>query len=106
VTRLTNDPGQDEEPSWSPDGLRIAYYRNQNGGFDIFIRAVRTLDDQPGPSTQLDDAFPTWSPDGTEIAFSRIDENGNAVTVVAPAFGGNGRPTKTAENERDPFWST
>jgi serine/threonine-protein kinase len=96
----------DEFPSWSPDGLRIAYDSSRNGDFDIFIRPVGGSVDQPGPRTNQNDAFATWSPDGSQIAFSKIDQDGNSVTIVAAASGGQGRATQTAQNERDPFWST
>jgi serine/threonine protein kinase len=96
----------EEFPAWSPDGKQISYDSSRNGDFDIFIRALGSSDDVPGPSTNQNDAFSTWSPDGTQIAFSRIDQDGNAVTVVAPATGGSGRPTQTARSERDPFWAT
>ena len=51
----------------SPDGLRVATFRNVKGNTDIWLfdteRATRfTLDASP-------ESFPAWSPDGGRIAF-------------------------------------
>jgi hypothetical protein len=32
VQRLTNDPWEDEQPAWSPDGTKIAFISNRTGG--------------------------------------------------------------------------
>jgi hypothetical protein len=39
-TRLTLDPGIDNEPLWSPDGSRIAFVSNRDGGiFNIYQKS-------------------------------------------------------------------
>ena len=82
--RLTINPARDYDPSWSPDGEKIAYVRNQAG------RQVWVMDADGGNQKRLTqmgkNELPTWSPDGSRIAFvstrdrvSRIyimDENG------------------------------
>lgn len=37
VERLTNDPGDDGFPAWSPDGTEIAFASDRNGGFEIYV---------------------------------------------------------------------
>jgi TolB protein len=37
VTRLTNDPGFDRFPAWSPDGQRIAFTSSRDGNDEIYI---------------------------------------------------------------------
>ena len=59
-------------PSFSPDGRRIAVYKEANGNMDIWSyerarQAWERITFDPG-----DDIFPLWSPDGTSIAFGAV----------------------------------
>jgi len=71
VGRLTNDPGQDSRPAWSPDGTKMAFASNRDGDFDIYVLDVakgRIV--QLTKNDHLHDDYPAWSPDGTKIAYS------------------------------------
>ncbi len=68
--RLTNHPGNDRDPAWSPESGRIAFYSDRDGNNDIYVMDadggnVRNLTRHPA-----NEYHPTWSPDGTRIAFS------------------------------------
>jgi len=39
-SRLTFDPGMDNLPIWSPDGLRVLFPSNRNGTFDLYSKAA------------------------------------------------------------------
>lgn len=70
LTRLTEDPAEDAQPAWSPDGAKIAFASNRDGNFEIYVMSadgsdVERLTDDPG-----NDGFRAWSPDGATIAFS------------------------------------
>ncbi len=56
-------------PSLSPDGRRVAVFRNANGNTDIWSYEVgrRTWDRLTFDAG--DDIFPLWSPDGNRIVF-------------------------------------
>ena len=75
LVNVTAMPDSDEfEPSWSPDGRRIAFTSDRAGDragpTAVYVKnvaggAVRRLN-----TTGLNQTSPAWSPDGTRIAFS------------------------------------
>ncbi|NUS10029.1 MAG: hypothetical protein HOY69_01225 [Streptomyces sp.] len=77
----------DTDPTFSPDGTRLAFTRTSPGGVGDAAGASRILiaDVASGaitgeitpPAGELtgQDAQPTWSPDGTTLAFTRNEAN-------------------------------
>jgi len=100
--QLTNIPGDDMHPSWSPDGSKIIFGSNMHGGItmiDLDKKARINL------TPQKSDWAPQWSPDGTKIVFySR--HNGNRDIYVMNADGTN-RVNLTKHSAEDvfPCWS-
>jgi Tol biopolymer transport system component len=75
MRRLTLD-GQNRFPIWSPDGQRIAFQSDREGGAGIFVQRA----DGSGSVERISNAAPghtqvpeSWSPDGRHIAFSEHD---------------------------------
>ena len=71
---LTTLPGDEGQPSLSPDGSFVAF--TWNGGTegstsDIYIKAVDGEALRPLTDTPENERSPAWSPDGREIAFVR-----------------------------------
>jgi DNA-binding SARP family transcriptional activator len=72
--RLTGAPGDDDQPSWSPDGRRLTFRTARYS--DEGWQEVAVLDLATGATRRATRgasyvATPYWSPDGTRIAFVR-----------------------------------
>ena len=110
ATILTALPGIERDPTFSPDGKRIAFAWDKDGqDFDIHVRQV-----SGGPLLSItkdfrgDDIAPAWSPDGEWIAFWRQDGERSGVYLASP-LGGNERRLSRAYPEIDEGrsrWST
>ena len=89
LTRLTTNELYDGDPTWSPDGERLAYEVGQPYEGESHIYLINT---SGGPATPLvtagNGADPAWSPDGARIAFVGA---GPAIAVIHPD--GSGRQT-------------
>ena len=42
--QLTENPASDREPSWSPDGSRLAFVSNRDGGWEVYTIGSNGLD--------------------------------------------------------------
>ena len=110
VTRLTGDEAFDWNPSWSPDGRRIAFNsfsgRGTNANRDIYLMnadgsniARLTFDSAP-------DIDPSWSPDGRRIAFtSHRDGNTEIYIINADGTGSATNLTNNSATDGHPAWS-
>jgi DNA-binding SARP family transcriptional activator len=72
VRRLTATPGDDESPSWSPDGRTLVFSTtrgNPNRYGHLALLDVATARVTELTHGEAGDATPFWSPDGTRIAY-------------------------------------
>ena len=105
VTRLTDHPGEDGDPNWSPDGRQIAFTSDRDGNPEIYVMnadgsGVTRLTDPPAKHWKLD-----WSPDGQHIAFIS-DRDGNLEIYVMNADGSDvTRLTDPPARHWEPDWS-
>jgi Tol biopolymer transport system component len=69
LTRLTDHPGGDFYPSWSPDGRHIAFGAVRQGNDEIYVMNSDGSGQTNLTNNPASDQEPAWSPDGKWIAF-------------------------------------
>src|SRR5215203_4799832 len=70
ATPITDIAMDARQPSWSPDGTRIAFQAYRNSTWQIWTVEADGTDLRPVTSGPYDDREPAWSPDGRQIAFA------------------------------------
>ncbi len=84
---LTQSSGAfDHSPAWSPDGKQLAYWSDQSGEYELWLREIQG-NKEPKKLTSRGSGFGYtlyWSPDSKKIAF--IDEK-NDIQIIDAASG-------------------
>ena len=105
LTRLTDNPGYDGMPAWSPDGRRLAYVSWRDGAGALYIMDADGRNERKVTDLGNSGGNPAWSPDGERLAF---DENsdGNAEIYTIKTDGTDRiRLTDNPYNDVSPAWS-
>ncbi len=105
VDEITVTTGSDTEPSWSRDGRRILFLRQEEGRSNIVVV------DKDGSSEKLlltpdfDASTPSWSPDSKHIAF--VSGTGDEAEIYAIERDGKNLKQLTSNRVLDnsPIWS-
>jgi TolB protein len=103
--QLTDAPGIEGGPTWSPDGREIAYHSNHLGQSELWALSTeggesRRLTDDPA-----EDLTAAWSPDGTRIAFTS-DRGGDYELYSMATDGSDVRKVTDSEGQGwNPSWS-
>lgn len=103
--RLTDYPGVDRSPAWSPDGTQIAFTSRRDSNWDLYLlnvasREVSRLTDHPDY-----DGAPAWSPDGEFIAFESMREDDLDVFTLRLSDGTITPATTSPFPDYGPVWS-
>jgi tricorn protease len=74
IRNLTDTPGtMERDPSWSPDGKWVAYFSDESGEYQLFLKNPDGMGEARKISLGSPASFyyePIWSPDSKKIAFS------------------------------------
>lgn len=95
VRALTGTPHlHDREPSWSPDGSRIAYVSERSGWYELHVVQADAGGDRQLTSDGADFSELDWHPDGAQLVASRgrhgrfelvvVDAGSGSTDVIAP----------------------
>ena len=104
--RLTDIIGYNSDPSWSPDGKRIAFVNSRPEATEIYV-----MDSNGENQTRLthdagNNRQPSWSPDGESIAFVlNVNNLGSLQIYVADSDGENPRKLTDGMLDLNPTWS-
>jgi len=101
ITDIAMDARQ---PSWSPDGTRLAFQAYRSTTWQIWTMNADGSDLRAVTSGPYDDREPSWSPDGRRIAFSSDRSGSYDVWVLALATGDIAQVTADPSNEFHPSW--
>ncbi len=110
IRNLSNTPGvMERDPAWSPDGKWVAYFSDESGEYQLFLKNPDGMGEAKKISLGSPASFyydPIWSPDSKKIVFSDkrlslwyVDlAKGTPVKIDTDTYD---NPTRTL----DPVWS-
>ena len=102
-TRLISSTRRDNNPRYSPDGKRIAFFSDRTGTSGIWLSEADGSNAEPLFSQEgASSSGPRWSPDGQRIAFNAESEGQQHEVYVISARGGN--PIRLTTHPADDAW--
>jgi len=107
IVRLTTGEGEAVNPSWSPDGQRIAFAWTRGfepGSYNIFIMDVASRNTVQLTHGAGRNENPVWAPDGVHIVFSSKRGRGNQIFTML-ADGTQVKQLTTQGNNEKPVWA-
>ncbi|MGB9465392.1 MAG: CehA/McbA family metallohydrolase, partial [Candidatus Acidiferrum sp.] len=73
--QLTDGPGYDYQPDWSPDVKSVIYVSYQKDAMELWLLDLASGKSQPLTSGGAVNVEPRWSPDGKQIVFVSTSYN-------------------------------
>jgi Tol biopolymer transport system component/DNA-binding winged helix-turn-helix (wHTH) protein len=91
--------GDEQSPSFSPDGREVVFTWAKPGGTpDIYIKSVESENVRPLVESDATEKGPVFSPDGKFVAFVRVGTEGTVSVVIKPREGGPERVVTRCDN--------
>jgi TolB protein len=73
--QITDGPGYDYQPDWSPDGKSVVYVSYQKDAMELWLLELGSGRTQPLTNGGAVNVEPRWSPDGRRIVFVSTSYN-------------------------------
>ena len=95
---LTNAPGSDLAPSWSPDGTKIAFQSDRQTDYAVWVMNADGSNPIRLTTPSTPAGAPSWSPDGTRIAYEQggdiwvMNVDGSRKIRITSGFWADGLP--------------
>jgi Tol biopolymer transport system component len=99
MKRLTINAVADTDPTWSPDGNKIAFCSNG----DIHFIDINILQDTQLTKSPAYESEPAWSPDSSKIVFTSESHNSKEIYMMA-ADGSNRIQLTSKGDNYSPQW--
>ena len=108
--RLTSDPADDFDPTWSPDGAMVSFRSTRDGNDEIYVMNADGSNQRNLTNDPAGDWSPAWSPGGTTIAyatfaFGGVFAGGSYTDIALINIDGTGRTRLTEAHGEYPNWS-
>jgi Tol biopolymer transport system component/predicted Ser/Thr protein kinase len=86
--RFTFDSGSETSPVWSPDGARIVYTSNRDGGFNFYWKLSNGAGNEDLLFKSAEQKAPSdWSRDGGTLVYSSVNASSQIDVVTLPLEG-------------------
>jgi Tol biopolymer transport system component len=103
--RLTEDPGEDHSPAWSPDGSRLAFVSTRDGNAEIYVMNSDGTGQTRLTNSTAGDLSPVWSPNGSQIAFVSNRDGNDEIYLMNPDGSNQLNLTQNPADDTSPSFS-
>jgi Tol biopolymer transport system component len=80
--RLTQHPGADYYPAWSPDGQYIAFYRDAPDASGLYLVSALGGPERRITQEEIEISGIVWLPDGHHLVLSRVAEGSRSSPLI------------------------
>jgi phospholipase C len=102
---VSQAPGLDTQPAWSPDGTRIAFTSDRDGNTEIYVMNADGSGQSRLTQSTGSDTQPAWSPNGNRIAFTSKRDGNDEIYVMNADGTGAVNLTNDPASDSQPAWS-